>query len=1362
MSLHNLSWKCALDMGKLSMCKTTTKMKYDPECVEFFSLFALMFGSSAVDVLRGPANFSQVITDKMRRGLYDPQQGTFNFAIPSVTTLKKVSSGYPKNIPVGLVEHSLCIAEEQAKEYGAQYVLCFDGKLVAAGCKGENEGDINLWGRERPSLTFIVKQLEMNERLCRDINMEVTTKSILKHYKFARQLLFSVSERLRALRERVSSIFYIKKRLIQTCSENPANQLKYMRRISLIHQNSSDCEAVLKLGLSTQKTVVELIANETGTHSFFLPDTSVDLSEQQNVFQLLPPEAMPRNLDLTSENCIQYIKQGSAMWHEQRKKARITGSTIHKALGLESLTSQKQHHAEFILGRKPRAFDDEVKKRLEHGLKNEKNVIATLVSYIMPVLLPPCFRYFEVGPMFIHIPGQRNFIEVSPDGVLKCGNDNCCEYRFLPEHKHIAIEVKSPYPDSESPDNVYYEVRPRNVLQIEAEMIALGTDELWLLCGGKQSVVAMKQVFDKTLWQELLKVASDLYKDDKPNVPTCLHASTRDLRHMLTNFAKNNSSLLCEVPALSGVYGDLTIDPDVESPYAVTRNFEEATVDYERVNSLTRLAATEGRTFFAQAHTPLRTQAHEVIVFMITEKDRLQQDKIPYAYPVGYALKGSSMGNADLRFLVEEVRRECRKRNIPLLCEVYDGQWQQFITTSSTGDHLTKFHGRNTWNRISTYTKDKVLSEMYDASAVKTWDLDLLRVSTKLQAGQQVSFGNITVWRNSNCTLETESLGGAKFDEPVLAKFVSVTESTRPDLFPLDSQETQSSVLGQIAEEHSYTRKTNGNEAAKDLTEEHFGDNNVNEMAENLNTQISAKDLPSLKQDARKKRKEKGLQPGERDLLCLLDRDMVESILGDTKYDDDVEDDEMDSLKLTNVLLDERCDLLYDIHAHLIYNDRKKWGEVNLDSIYPGLLMSGEDLMKKCTVAEIKTICGVMEHYTRRCWFSTGSLKAVNVNTIVRAFGGNRTVQEESVRKSTAVHCFEPERLSTLARDYMKRANYERIRLTVALGSVIIPYEHQRWLRKSPLLLNVPVPGMDETVELFSYPERDSDTGDLLFRTFDYTHILTNMRSHILSRGYDYCTKEAFKHIIDNSKILSRYMVEYKMDIQNAFSAEKLFSVTVEQYMWENGFTDSATFIRLVHLWHEACDKRGVAADERVRRLCKMFKFLTAGINFTSVPFQYKGRYIRGMTWQTFEAILQNISTRIQLYSFAKGGTYNSRAVLTLANESFFSDLVQLEKEGKGYPKACNVGRVLGQVVLLNHYKHNCAKNYSIGATKKRKYPVHLAVESTDMIGKETAEHHTGIYRNNFFDFPDQHKSYRVRKRDISTGLQSLKSVTSL
>ena len=576
-------------MGKLSLCKSTTRMKYDPDCVEFFSLFALMFGSSAVDVLRGPANFSQVITEKTRRGLYDPQQGTFNFAIPSITTLKKVSSGYPKNIPVGLVEHSLCIAQEQAKEYGAQFVLGFNGKLVAAECKGENEGDINLWGRERPSLTETVKLLERNEKLCNDIKTEIMESNIMNNSTLSRGLVYCVSERLQALRGCMNSFFYIKKRLVQSCKENPANQLKYMQRISLIHQNSADCEAVLKIGLATQKT---------RTECFFHAEPKVDLSLQANVFQLLPPEARLESVDLSQEDCVQYIKQGSDLWHEQRKKAQITGSTLYRALGLESLSSQKEHHAEFILGRKKMPFSPKVQQRLEHGLKHGKNVIATLVSYIMPSFLPPCFRYFEVGPMFIHIHGHRNFIEVSPDAVLKCGNGPSCKYKYLPNHKTIGVEVKSPFPDPNNPENVYYDIHPRNVPQVEAEIIVLETDELWLLCGGQQSVVAMRQILDENLWAKLLSVGIDLYGEDQPNVPTCLHPSTRDMRHMVSAFSKTNSSFLCEVPLVFGEYSSLKIDSEVELPYAVTTNLQQTEIDYDLVNKLVRLATTEATTFF--------------------------------------------------------------------------------------------------------------------------------------------------------------------------------------------------------------------------------------------------------------------------------------------------------------------------------------------------------------------------------------------------------------------------------------------------------------------------------------------------------------------------------------------------------------------------------------------------------------------------------------------------------------------------------------------------------------------------------------------------------------------------------------------
>ena len=149
---------------------------------------------------------------------------------------------------------------------------------------------------------------------------------------------------------------------------------------------------------------------------------------------------------------------------------------------------------------------------------------------------------------------------------------------------------------------------------------------------------------------------------------------------------------------------------------------------------------------------------------------------------------------------------------------------------------------------------------------------------------------------------------------------------------------------------------------------------------------------------------------------------------------------------------------------------------------------------------------------------------------------------------------------------------------------------------------------------------------------------------------------------MDNTTgVLSWYLV----NSQNAFSAMKLFGDNVILTLESNGHTESVQFLKLVKGWHMVCNKRGIRADVRVKVLCDIYKFLTKKLNFWSVPFQFPGRYICGMIWQTFEALLHCVTTRIQLYEHATGGTYNMRSVLTLANESFFADLVRLDKEAK-------------------------------------------------------------------------------------------------
>ena len=163
-----------------------------------------------------------------------------------------------------------------------------------------------------------------------------------------------------------------------------------------------------------------------------------------------------------------------------------------------------------------------------------------------------------------------------------------------------------------------------------------------------------------------------------------------------------------------------------------------------------------------------------------------------------------------------------------------------------------------------------------------------------------------------------------------------------------------------------------------------------------------------------------------------------------------------------------------------------------------------------------------------------------------------------------------------------------------------------------------------------------------------------------------------------------------------------------------------------------------------------MHEFLLRDINFTEFPSKFT-RYIKGMPIQTFEAILQNISTRIHLYAFTFDGHYNTRAISTLSNESFFSDLCHLDKESPQYPKACNVGKVMGHVVALNYFKHKPDKNFSLTTTMKGTYPVHLLEEQNDTFDNETESCHSAFYQNSKFDCLDLHKSKcRTQKYDIS------------
>ena len=202
----NLAWKSCLDMGVLSNLKSTTSMHYDRECVEFFSLFYIMFGGSTVNVLRGTAHFGGLVEKDTYHGHYNPLKGSFSFAIPSLNTLRKIANGYPKNIDVSFIGHSLDMAQEQAQR-GAQFVIGFDSKMVAQGCKGESNGDVNLWGCEKPSIAASLRNLGIRKYCAVDIQRPSSEEDKnLKLLKYQR-LSLHMSRTLRQLHCSVTNLY---------------------------------------------------------------------------------------------------------------------------------------------------------------------------------------------------------------------------------------------------------------------------------------------------------------------------------------------------------------------------------------------------------------------------------------------------------------------------------------------------------------------------------------------------------------------------------------------------------------------------------------------------------------------------------------------------------------------------------------------------------------------------------------------------------------------------------------------------------------------------------------------------------------------------------------------------------------------------------------------------------------------------------------------------------------------------------------------------------------------------------------------------------------------------------------------------
>ena len=244
--------------------------------------------------------------------------------------------------------------------------------------------------------------------------------------------------------------------------------------------------------------------------------------------------------------------------------------------------------------------------------------------------------------------------------------------------------------------------------------------------------------------------------------------------------------------------------------------------------------------------------------------------------------------------------------------------------------------------------------------------------------------------------------------------------------------------------------------------------------------------------------------------------------------------------------------------------------------------------------------------------------------------------------------------------------------------------------------MDVKIEGFEEDIPFwFSYPELNSNTGELLARNLDCSHNLTHLRVRTCTSGIGNIRNDGWKACArSNETHLKVPLVEDLIDKQSVPNARTHFSEEVEEWLLRNGYQRSAHFTNLVRNWYEASDSPGIPAIERVQKLINMRDFLLGGVDFGVFPPQRQ--YIKGIPVVTFQGLCIDIDTKLQMYGIA--GTYNIRSVGSLAAETTVGVLQTLNPVSQVSIKARDVPVLMASVVevmttQLNHDRYCVSLN---------------------------------------------------------------------
>ena len=667
----DITFLSLLDKVRFAGCSSSSQMRYHDITKLFWNIAYKEGNGKVLRFLSGPKHTGKVLSGEVERGHYIPAKASLNFAIPSTKTLNQTMKTGPfkeRSINPGIILKNILNLPKNV-----DYILDSDGKLLKEGLMGKDVGDINLWGfEEKPTSNDILQRLVQCEDALNEVNMDCTVDNL-------NTLLHNISLLICDMRSARVTQEMRKNRLVKAQEKHPEPS-KFQYGMNCYYAGVFKLKTNIKCLLSFVDNILDLLSifNETTN---LVSTEKLRISEHQNCRLLLSPQVMSKKYDLLGTFSF-LAKQRSPEWHQLRKRAKVTGSTLYNAIGLRTTTDHRKHYKQFILGQES-VFTDDVRAKMQHGTDHEVDGVATILGRILPSFFSSGFNYYEVGAQFLDGKLRPNILEVSADGILRNSTTDTS----------ILVEIKCPAPKDHRFVPIHYQLPVYYATQILAQLAAYEEQTLLYVCISTETQTAtiLKCYFDQDLWDYLFRIVLDLYDNIIVDLPSTTNVPwKKDALLKLQVYCETHTHFQCEIPLIQGIE-DLNLIGNVEtSPYHSFNRLHTPRALDTKEHILANIA-TNLQEALAEAHKCIRRPASEILIFILTNADKRGTLSSSSSTPIAFALKGKSMTSNTMKKMLTYVREICAKYGIRIASECFDGQWHQHIVKTLEGKALTRY-----------------------------------------------------------------------------------------------------------------------------------------------------------------------------------------------------------------------------------------------------------------------------------------------------------------------------------------------------------------------------------------------------------------------------------------------------------------------------------------------------------------------------------------------------------------------------------------------------------------------------------------------------------------------------------------------